>query len=489
MPVDASIPLSVNSGFDVGKMLSLADMAQQMRIRQTQQQNQNAMSQVLANPQSYDPNGDINQNALRAVTAANPQIGMQMKEDTIQERLRRAQEEHYKTESGKANFDFASGIAGVAYDAYSEAKKTGASEQDAVGAATKARNAAVDASGGMLSDQQSQGIKSSAWDPVQGKAFASMNKEWVAGSRAQSVAEIGIKKEDLADRREDRQEKEAGIRDKQADARLGMMERSLEHREDTPDPKKDAYAAFKREHPNATSKELADFARNEGASGGATELSDRAKQLQSELTIQGVALPQGMRSAKTLNSTLNNLAELHPDKSPEELVSMIRTGQLDMKVDSTEAQKLAVRAASIAPVEKSIVDKGGFLDQAEKAVSDINFSDLKAAGKFENWKKEQTSDPKLSAYKTRVTELRQEYSIVLAKGGLTSDASRAEAEKVVPDIITPKQFGEIKKAITQGIETAKKGVDASIDDVTKPKSYSKGDKFTHPSGAKVEIIG
>jgi len=54
---------------------------------------------------------------------------------------------------------------------------------------------------------------------------------------------------------------------------------------------------------------------------------------------------------------------------------------------------------------------------------------------------------------------------VLAKGGLTSDASRAEAEKVVPDIITPGQFGEIESAIIQGIETAKRGVDASIDEV------------------------
>jgi hypothetical protein len=64
-----------------------------------------------------------------------------------------------------------------------------------------------------------------------------------------------------------------------------------------------------------------------------------------------------------------------------------------------------------------------------------------------------------------VTELRQEYAIVLAKGGLTSDASRAEAARVVPEIITPAQFKEIKKAIYQGIETAKKGVRESITDI------------------------
>lgn len=236
--VDPSIPLSVNTQpIDVTKMLTLADMAQQMRQRQSQIQNQNALSQVLANPQSYAPDGTINQNALRAVTAANPQIGMKMHEDNIQENLRKAQEAHYATESGKASFDYMTRIAGTAYDAYSEAKKTGANEQDAIAAATRTRNEAVDASGGMLSDQQTQSIKGKGWDPVQGKAFASMDKEWIAGTRAGQVAELGAKKEDLAERRQTEVEKQDKTRD-------AIMLRTLTDKESKPAASAKAPAGF-----------------------------------------------------------------------------------------------------------------------------------------------------------------------------------------------------------------------------------------------------
>jgi hypothetical protein len=208
-------------------------------------------------------------------------------------------------------------------------------------------------------------------------------------------------------------------------------------------------------------KEAIDNAK-EKATGGS---NPETQALEAAFSAHGVTLPQGMRSRQVLQDTLKGLLKRYPDMTPDEISDGVKTGAIDMRVAMTEASKLATRAASIMPVEKSIVQPGGFLDQAEKAVNAVHFPDLKKAGEFKNWTMEQTSDKRLSAYKTRVTELRQEYAIVLAKGGLTSDASRAEAEKVVPDIITPGQFGEIESAIIQGIETAKRGVDASIDEV------------------------
>src|SRR5271156_2675432 len=108
--VNANIPLSGTNQFDVSKMISLADMAQQMKMRQTAIQNQNALSQLLANPQSYGPDGNVNANALHAITAANPQVGLEMRTQDIQEKLRKSQEEHYKTENGKAQYDHMSEI-------------------------------------------------------------------------------------------------------------------------------------------------------------------------------------------------------------------------------------------------------------------------------------------------------------------------------------------------------------------------------------------
>jgi hypothetical protein len=205
--VDASIPLSGRTGFDVPKMLEVADLAGQMKQRQVAMQNQNALSQLLANPQSYDPSGNLNQNAMRLVTAANPQVGIELKNQSINEQLRKAQETHYQTEQGQKKFDFMSGIAGVATDAYTEAKKTGANDQQAIAAATRARNDALDASGGMLSSEDIQNSKGHPWDPIQSKAFASMNKEWIAGSRASEVATMAERHADTAEAQEREREK------------------------------------------------------------------------------------------------------------------------------------------------------------------------------------------------------------------------------------------------------------------------------------------
>lgn len=450
--VDASIPLSGNTqGFDVGKMVSLASMAQQMRMHQTQVQKQNALSQVLMNPQSYDPDGSINQNALRAVSAANPEVGMKMHEDNISEKLRQAQERHYQTESGKATFDFTSGIAGAAYDAYTEAKKTGANEQDAIAAGTKARNSAIDASGGMVSEQQGQAIKGAPFDPVQAKAFASMNKEWIAGSRAQEVVNMDRARISVAD-------KNAST----AAAREGAFEQNIlsesKHRD-----RQDAIAEEKLK---------------------SGKIDDKASQLRASLAEMGVSFPSGMRSVKAQNDLLESLVKKHPDMEPDDIAKKVRAGNIDMKVETTEGGVLGRREASILPVEKSIMKPGGFLDQAESAVSAVDFPKLKAAGAFEKWGKDQESDPKLSAYKAAIAELRAEYSIVLSKGGQVTDAARHEAHEVVPDIITKDQFKSIKKTIQQGIESSKGGVEDSIQEL----SGGKKDNPSFPNAPKVGTI-
>lgn len=423
--VNASIPLSGNTqGFDVGKMLSLADMAQQMRIRNTQMQKQNALSQILGNPQSYDPSGSINQNALRAVTAANPDVGLRIKEDNVQEQLRQAQERNYQTEAGKRSFDFMSGIAGVGVDAYEDAKKKGASEQDAISAATRARNEAAKASGGMLSDQQINGVTGTQFDPTQAKAFASLNKDWLASSRAQSVAEMAARKEDLAEKKETAFE--------------GNLVSEAKHRDS-----QDALALKKLDQ-----------------AGGA--MDDKAKELRASLAEMGVSFPSGMRSIKAQNDLLESLVKKHPDMPADDIAKLVRSGAINMKVETTEGAVLGRREASILPVEKSITKEGGFLDQAEAAVNAVDFPKLKAAGAFEKWGKDQESDPKLSAYKAAVAELRAEYSIVLSKGGQVTDAARHEAKEVIPDLITKDQFKSIKKTIQQGIESSKSGVEDSI---------------------------
>ena len=189
-------------------------------------------------------------------------------------------------------------------------------------------------------------------------------------------------------------------------------------------------------------------------------------ELLAAMTDAGVTLPQGLRSKQVLAGTLTALRERHPDMDPDQIAAGVKDGSISMGIAKTEGSVLGRREAAILPVEKSITKAGGFLDQAEKAVNEVDFSKLKAAGHFENWKADQLSDPKLAAYKAAVAELRAEYSIVLSKGGQVTDAARHESEKVIPDLITKDQFKRIKQVVLSGIESSKGGVEESIAGVT-----------------------
>jgi hypothetical protein len=191
-------------------------------------------------------------------------------------------------------------------------------------------------------------------------------------------------------------------------------------------------------------------------------------QLLAAFAAASVPLPQGMRSKAVLQQTLKGLRERYPDKTNDEIVQSVKSGTIDMKVAMTEASKLATREAAIAPVEKSINQPGGFLDQAEKAINDVNFPPFKKKAEAEKWMMDNRMDPKLSAYKARIGELRAEYSQVLAKGGATSVHAQEESAKVVPEIITPAQFKEIEAAVKAGIQASKKGIRQSLDEVREP---------------------
>jgi hypothetical protein len=121
-------------------------------------------------------------------------------------------------------------------------------------------------------------------------------------------------------------------------------------------------------------------------------------QLLAAFAAAAVPLPQGMRSKAVLQQTLKGLRERYPDKTNDEIVQGVKSGTIDMKVATTEATKLATREAAIAPVEKSINQPGGFLDQAEKAINDVNFPPFKKKAEAEKWMMDNRMDPKLSAY-------------------------------------------------------------------------------------------
>jgi hypothetical protein len=183
---------------------------------------------------------------------------------------------------------------------------------------------------------------------------------------------------------------------------------------------------------------------------------------------------RGKQGAANITVVQNLFAQLAEGKGMDpkiqETAKSIATKKMQLaaesRVLSTEGAKLGAREASISPTENSILGPGGFAEQAEQAVNGLNLPSFKKEAEAKKFLAEQRMDPKVTAYTTRIAELRAEYAIVLAKGGVSSVHAQEEAAKVVPEIITPQTWPEVKKAMQQGIAASKRGVKESIAGIT-----------------------
>lgn len=185
---------------------------------------------------------------------------------------------------------------------------------------------------------------------------------------------------------------------------------------------------------------------------GGAGLSDKAKDLQAELTTRGVTLPQGMRSAKTLTSTLNNLTEKYPDKSAAEIVDLIKNGQIDMKVATTETGVLAKREGNIESAIQALNRPGGLYEQLSKAAQAVNFGDSKT---LNNWRLaaqgKAVADPAIQTLRNKLEDTQAEVVSVLSRSGQPTESVRKQAADMFPlDGSVP----EIEASIKAGREVA-----------------------------------
>lgn len=458
--VDPSIPLSGRGGFDVPQYLEVASMAQKLRQNQINQQKQNALSQILSNPGSYDQSGSINQNALRTVTGINPELGIAFKSQDIQEKLRLSQEKHYESENGKAQFDFMSGIAGTGYDAYTEAKKAGKPEADAVAAGKAAVNSAVDASGGMLSDQQIQGVKSHPFDPVQVKAFASMNKDWIAGNRAQSVAELGVKKEEVAEKNADTSAK-----------REGAFERNIEsearHRNNQDDLAQEKLSRAKeQEKAGLMTDDAIDMAARRVVNG------ESAKDVLANFG-------RGKQGSQNLAAVQNKFAQLAKDEglSPQD----IATKQAEMKGFFRSELELGAREGKIAP---RVQEAHKFAEIALTASDKVPRGNWTDYTKVSQWGAKHVSDPDLRAFQAANTSLQNAYAAAVG-GGVMHVEDQKRAAEMLSTSDGPDAYKAVVKQMLTETDAALQAPEDVKDIWRKRGTPAKGDeKSALPDGDK-----
>jgi len=195
MPTDPSIILDAGNFTTpppgAQSIMSMWEFAQAVKAQQKQEATTNTLKQIFTNPASVDPvTGMPTNKAVQEVMAVDPELGLKVRDQTLEAQVKAAEIAHSKTEVGKNNWDFMTQVAGIGYDAYDEAKKAGKSEPDAVSAGQAARNAAAENSGGVVGDDIIAGITGRPFDPAGAKALASANKERVEAQKAQAGEDV-----------------------------------------------------------------------------------------------------------------------------------------------------------------------------------------------------------------------------------------------------------------------------------------------------------
>lgn len=465
MPVDPNIPLSINpsaiSGPDLGKMLSLADMAQEMQVKRVALAKQNALAQLMSNPQSFAPDGTFTPQAVQAISGVDANAGMKIREMTIEEKAKQLQEAHYKTEAGKAKFDYLAGVAGMASDAYDEAKKAGRSDQEATSIALAARNEALKENGGILSDNDEARVSATPFNPEQAKIFAKFNPSY---AKRQSEGA----KEDIAQRREtelERHNRESEERmTKAIMARTEALEEKPGQQETIKVKGKDGSINEVQAFVKGPGK-VVDIAGNPidpssivGASktgvsgkGGAAEFTPKMGEMMAALAEKGVALPTGFRSKEQQAALYAGILERNPDKSPDQIADMIKKGEIEFGAQRKETTTAAGIAGKVQVFANELDKNLPLVRQAASKVPRGEWTDL---NRLIQTKDSHISNPELKSLKGYITSTLNAYDALAARGGTDKD-KREENRKTLLASDGPEAFEAQLKVFENEAKIAK----------------------------------
>lgn len=206
--------------------------------------------------------------------------------------------------------------------------------------------------------------------------------------------------------------------------------------------------------------------KQDGTSG--VNLSEKARDLKDELIIKDPSflsrLSKGGLAER--NRTIEDWAL--KGYSADDIIS----GRIEVKGQIKEVQTLANQKAGIERAETAISMNGGIGDQLIEASKRIDPSKFRGYNKISQLLQSETSDPDLAAYKIKLIALRDEFATVINKGGIPTDASRAQASEIMdqyaptamPAIIKAvKDIAKVNQnAINQNMDSASRGSDSAV---------------------------
>jgi hypothetical protein len=249
-----------------------------------------------------------------------------------------------------------------------------------------------------------------------------------------------------------------------------------------------------RERADRKREELADLKRTASTFGG------KEGELLGAMADRGVSLPAGFRSKEQMKATLSSLIARHPDQSASQIAEGIETGQISFGSEKKETQISAAIAGKIRYAEEEIKRIVPLVQQASSAVPRGQFVPWNQLKQYSSAK---ISDPNLKKFKSYMTTLSNSYDVLAARGGTdvekrkhnremfdTADSPEALQAALDAVLTEAKISGEAAQASTT---PRLNNPSAPAAGAAKPNAagheLAPGAKYTHPSGATVEIIG
>lgn len=199
--------------------------------------------------------------------------------------------------------------------------------------------------------------------------------------------------------------------------------------------------------------EFADKKRHEGvtekALGGG--FTDEMGGLMAAFAEQGISVPAGFRSKAQQAMLYKGLLERNPDKTPEEIASLVKSGQISLKFDQAATVTAGHRSGAMAVVEEAIPD---LIKQAKEASHKVPRGKFVPLNRLALMTESQLSDPNLVDLRLANQALQSEYQQVIARGG-----SNVTALKEAMDLL---QIAPSQEAYDRAADRVQKEVDINV---------------------------
>lgn len=200
--------------------------------------------------------------------------------------------------------------------------------------------------------------------------------------------------------------------------------------------------------------------------------------LMASLAEKGVSLPTGFRSKAQQVELYKGLLSRNPDKTPDQIADMIKTGQIEFGAQKKET---TTAAAVAGKVEVAANEIQGFTPLIREASAKVPRGRFIPINKLLQMGQTQISDPNLVQLRDYVNSMLNAYDLLSARGG-TDMEKRAHARSLLTEAQSP-------EALEAGLEAFNKEADVAHTAAVKATRVPELEQQSGTSSPKSRKVG